>query len=124
VSVKDRGVGTREQVLNVSIACWYMGPVSLIACRRQLCDFLHCFYGCERERNWMGTRRSVKSFFFLGSITLSNSVGDSRKVGIRGLHEIRMVEGHTRTKRRKCMAYWSGFPCRVYIDSNHRDSRI
>jgi hypothetical protein len=47
VSIKDRGVGTREQVLNVPIACWHMGPVCLVACRRQLCGFLHCFYGCD-----------------------------------------------------------------------------
>jgi hypothetical protein len=26
MSVKDRGVGTREQVLNVPIACWWNGP--------------------------------------------------------------------------------------------------
>jgi hypothetical protein len=28
VSVKDQWVGPRKQVLNVSIACWYVGPVS------------------------------------------------------------------------------------------------
>jgi hypothetical protein len=132
VSVKDGGVGTCEQVLNVPIACWYMGPVSLVACYRQLCDFLHCFYGCEGERNWMGTHRSVSrcaedvvgSSFFSGAVTLSNSVGDSRKVAIRGLREIHMVEGHMRTKHRKHVTCWSSFPCRVYIDSNHYDFRI
>jgi hypothetical protein len=62
--------------------------------------------------------------FFSGVVTLSNSVGDSRNVAICGLREIRMVEGHTRTKCRKCVACWSGFSCRVYIDSNRSDSRI
>jgi hypothetical protein len=28
VLVMDLSVGPREQVLNVSITCWYMGPVS------------------------------------------------------------------------------------------------
>jgi hypothetical protein len=80
----------------------------------------------------MGTHRSVSrrardvvgSSFFLGTVTLSNSVGDSQKVTIHGLCEIRMVEVHTWTKHRKRVACWLGFPCRVYIDSNHRDSRI
>jgi hypothetical protein len=51
----------------------------------------------------MGTHRSVSrragdvvgSSFLSGAVTLSNSVGDSRKVAIRKLHEICMVEGHT-----------------------------
>jgi hypothetical protein len=39
VSVKDRWVGPREQVLNISTVCWYMGPVSLAAgCQLKL-DF-------------------------------------------------------------------------------------
>jgi hypothetical protein len=80
----------------------------------------------------MGTHRSVsrcagdvvESSFFSGAVTLSNSIGDSRKVAIRGLREIHMVEGHMRTKHRKHVTCWSGFPCRVYIDSNHCDFRI
>jgi hypothetical protein len=87
MSVNDRWVGPREKVLNVPIACWYMGPVSLVACWWQLCGFLHCFYGYEGERNWMGTRRSVsrragdvvRNSFFSGAVTLSNSVNDFAK---------------------------------------------
>jgi hypothetical protein len=30
VLVKDRGVGTREQVSNISIACWLYGPNKLM----------------------------------------------------------------------------------------------
>jgi hypothetical protein len=115
VSVKDRGVGTREQVLKVPITCWYM---CLVSCRWQLCDFLHSFYGCEGERNWMETRRSinrgardvVRSFFFSRAVTLLNSIGDSWKVAIRGLCEIHTVEVHTRTERGKRVTCWSGFP--------------
>jgi hypothetical protein len=33
-----------------------------------------------------------------------------------------MVRDHTRTERGMCVACWSGFPSRVYIDLNHRDS--
>jgi hypothetical protein len=65
----------------------------------------------------MGTRRSVsrcagdvvRNFFFSGAVTLSNSVGDSSKVAMHGLCEIRMVEGHTQTERGKRVACWSGF---------------
>jgi hypothetical protein len=35
-----------------------------------------------------------------------------------------MVVDHTRTEREKRVACWLGFPYRVYIDSNHHDSRI
>jgi hypothetical protein len=52
----------------------------------------------------------VKSFFFSGAVTLSNSVGDSRKTAIRRLCEIRMVEGYMRTERGKYVTCWSGFP--------------
>jgi hypothetical protein len=61
----------------------------------------------------MGTRRSVSrcagdvvgSSFFSGAMTLSNSVGDSRKVVICRLREIRMVKCHTRTERGKRVTY-------------------
>jgi hypothetical protein len=39
VLVKDRWVSPREQVLNVLIACWYMSPVSLVACHQQMFGF-------------------------------------------------------------------------------------
>jgi hypothetical protein len=35
-----------------------------------------------------------------------------------------MVRDHTQIKRGGRMACWSGFPYRVYIDSNRRDSQI
>jgi hypothetical protein len=59
-------------------------------------DQLMC-WGCSREP------------CFSGVVTLSNSIGVSQKVTIRGLHDIYMVEGHTWTERGKCVACWSGF---------------
>jgi hypothetical protein len=58
--------------------------------------------------------------FFLEVVT----VNDSQNVAICGPCETRMVDGHTRTERGKRVACWPGFSCMVYIDSNHRDSRI
>jgi hypothetical protein len=57
-------------------------------------------------------------------VTLSNFVGDSLKVAMHGLREIRIGEAYMQTERGMCVACWSGFPYRVYIDSNCRDSRI
>jgi hypothetical protein len=39
VSVKDRWVSPCEQVLNIPITCWYIGPVSLVVSRQQKVDF-------------------------------------------------------------------------------------
>jgi hypothetical protein len=41
---------------------------------------------------------------------MSNTVDDSLNVAIYGPHEIRMVEGHTRTERGMRVACWSDFP--------------
>jgi hypothetical protein len=61
----------------------------------------------------MGNHRSISrrvrdvvgSFFFSRVVTLSISIGDSHKVAIHGLHEISMVEEHTRTEHGKRVAY-------------------
>jgi hypothetical protein len=66
----------------------------------------------------MGTRKSisqrvgdvVKSSFFSGIVTLSNSIDDSQKVAICGLREIRMVEGHMQIEHEKHVACWLSFP--------------
>jgi hypothetical protein len=54
--------------------------------------------------------------FFLGAVTLSNAIDDSRRVAICGTREIRMVLNHMRTVREKCVVCWSGFP----LQSVHR----
>jgi hypothetical protein len=51
VSVKDRWIGPREQVLNVSIACWYIGLVSWCSCVTTWLKPLSLLQGCcEGER--------------------------------------------------------------------------
>jgi hypothetical protein len=132
VSVQDRGVGTCKQVLNVRIACWYMGPVNLVACHWQLCGFLHCFYGCEWDRNWMETHRSV-----------SRRAGDvvrsffSREQWLCPTllvtHERLLYADYVRYVWSRVIcgpsveSMWhvgQVFPCRVYINLNCRHSQI
>jgi hypothetical protein len=60
VSVKDRGVGTYEQVLNVPIAYQWYGPgkpSSLLSVDVWLSPLLHWL---ARERNWIRTHRSIR----------------------------------------------------------------
>jgi hypothetical protein len=102
-----------------------MGPVSLVA-SHQLIHWL------AQERNWVRTRGSVsrramncvRSPFSWEQWPCSTLLMTTWKVAIRGPREVRMVDGHTRTERGKHVACWSGFPSRVYIDSNSHDSRI
>jgi hypothetical protein len=65
-----------------------------------------------------------REFLFLRSSDSVQLYWWLAKVAIRGLREIRMVENHTRIERRKRVSCWSGFPCRMYINSNRRDSWI
>jgi hypothetical protein len=62
--------------------------------------------------------------FFSGAVTLSSAIDDVRRVAICGPREICMVLDRTRTEHGKCVACLLGFPCKAYIDSNRRDSRI
>jgi hypothetical protein len=62
--------------------------------------------------------------FSWGQWIYSTLLTTMRKIAMHGLREIRMVEGHTRTERGMCVTWLLGFPYRVYIDSNHRDSQI
>jgi hypothetical protein len=52
-----------------------------------------------------------------------NFVGTSERLSYVD-HMRCMVRDHTQIKRGGRMSCWSGFPRRVYIDSNHRDSQI
>jgi hypothetical protein len=114
VLVKDRGVDICEQVLNVLIACWRYGP-SKLSSLMSTNLWLPCFNGCLGERNWLGTHRSFSRRavdwdmrFFLG--------GSEYIQTFWWLHE--------RLSYEMCMTYWSCFSYRMYINSNHRDSRI
>jgi hypothetical protein len=132
VSIKDYSVGPHEQVLNVPIACRRYGsskPNSLLLMDVWLSPLLHWL---ARERNWVRTRGSVSRRAgdcvgspFLGS---SDSVQLCRRL-VEGCH----VRGPPAGSVRWAYVDWCGkrtyrvgrvFPCRVYIDSNHCDSRI
>jgi hypothetical protein len=55
MSVKDWWVGPREHVLNVPIACWYMGPVSLVSGCQQKLDFSPLLHWLLWQRSWVRT---------------------------------------------------------------------
>jgi hypothetical protein len=132
VSAKDRWVDPREQVLNVPIAYWYMGPVSLVACRRQKLGLSLLLHWLAWERNWVRTRvsisrcavDSVENTFSREQWDPSKSIGGSRKVAICGPHEIHMLMAIHGLSMESVWRVDRVFPYRVYIDSNHRDSRI
>jgi hypothetical protein len=132
VSVKDRWVGPCEQVLNVLIVCQRYGP-GKPSSRSSIEDWLcpHCFYDClGRETEYEPMDRSVgvlwivSGALFLGAVTLLISIETTLNVATRWPREIHMIWDHTRTEREMRVACWSGFPCRMYINSNHRDSWI
>jgi hypothetical protein len=110
----------------------FMDSVSLVVGHRQELGLRLLLHWLAQERNWVWTRGSISrcavdcvgSPFSREQWDPSKSVGVSHRVAIYGPREIRMVLGHTRTERGKRVTCWSGFPCRVYIDSNHRDSQI
>jgi hypothetical protein len=132
VSVNDRLVGPTSKYWTYWLYARDMGLVSLVACHRQMFDFVHYFYGWWGERNLVGTHGSVsrlaedwdKSPVSQEQWLCSTLLMTTWKVAIHGLCKICMVECHTRTDRRIQTTCWSGFPYSVYIDSNHRVSRI
>jgi hypothetical protein len=109
-----------------------MDPVSLVAGYQQKLILSPLSHWLLWERSWVRTHRSdgrrvvdcVGSPSSQGQWICTNLLTTSRKVAMCWSREIRMVWDHTQTKRGMRVACWSGFPCRVYIDSNHGDSRI
>jgi hypothetical protein len=132
VLVKDRWIRPREQVLNIPITCWYMSLLSLVVSCQQKLNFSPLCHWLLWERSWVRTygsisRRTVdcvESPSSRGQWICSNLLMTMRKVAMCWPREICIVWDYTRTERGMRMACWSGFPCRVYINSNHRDSRI
>jgi hypothetical protein len=59
VSFKDRWVGPREQVLNVSIACRWYGSGKASSLLVIDVYLFPLFYWLAREKNWVRTRGSV-----------------------------------------------------------------
>jgi hypothetical protein len=92
VSVKDRSVGPREQVLNVPIACRDMGPVNLIVGHRQELGLRPQLHSLVRERNWVWTHGlvswravdCVRSPFSQEQWDLAKSIGISQKFATYG----------------------------------------
>jgi hypothetical protein len=132
VSVKDRGVGTREQVLNVPMACqWYEPgkPSSLLSTDVWFSLLLQwlCW-----ERNWVADLRITQLGWGLcRDPFFSGAVGSVQRCWwlVKGCH----IRGPPTGSMRRAYVDWRGkhtcrvgwvFPCRVYINSNHRDSRI
>jgi hypothetical protein len=95
-----------------------MGLVSLVAGCQQKLDFSPLLHWLLWERSWVQTCGSVSRRAIdcvgcpssQGQWICSNLLTTTRKVAIRGPHEIYMVEGHTRIERGKRVACWLGFP--------------
>jgi hypothetical protein len=132
VSVKDRWVGPREQVLNVPIAYQCYGPSKPSSLPSIESGFTPTAQWLAQERNWVRTcgsdgRRAIDcvgSPFSREMWLCSSLLMTAQRVAICGPREIRMVLDYTQTERGKCVCVGWVFPCRVYIDSNHHDSRI
>jgi hypothetical protein len=109
-----------------------MSPVNLVACYWWVFGFLHCFIGwLGRENGYGPVDRSIGVLVIVSRalfLRSSDSVQLCRRL-MEGCHVRGPPVGSV------CRAYvnWCGkrtcrvgrvFPCRVYIDSNRRDSQI
>jgi hypothetical protein len=103
--------------------CWShagdMGPASLLVCRQHMLGLSLLLPWLCLETNWGGShgplsraKRWSQEHFFLGAVVSIQRCWWLAKCC------------YTRTERGMSVACWSSFPCIVYIDSNHRDSRI
>jgi hypothetical protein len=81
----------------------------------------------------VGTRRSVSrrtedvvgDAFFLGVVGFVQLCGNNMKgCHVRGLHARSIHRAYVNWRGKHTCRVDRVFPCRVYIDSNHRDSRI
>jgi hypothetical protein len=132
MSVKDRWVGPVEQTLNVPIACRWYGPgkpSSLLSIDVWLSPLLHWL---AQERKWVRTRGSViwRAMDYVGS-----PFSQERWVysTLSMTHERLLYVDHMRYVWSRAIrgpdveSLWRVgwvFPCRVNIDSNHRDTQI
>jgi hypothetical protein len=118
VSVKDRWVGPREQVLNVPIACSDMGPINLVVGRRQELGLRPLLHWLAWERSWVWTRGSisrhvvdyVRSHFSQEQRDLSKSIGVSRKVATYGDRHKKRTSGVRGLAWEAYVLCWSNFP--------------
>jgi hypothetical protein len=128
MSVKDRGVGTRKQVLNVPIACRCCGPDKPSSLRSIDVWLSLLLQWLCWERNWVAAQPGwglCLEPFFSGAVGFVQRCWWLTKgCHVRGpptgsVHRA-YVDWHG---KRTCRVGWV-FPYRVYIDSNRRDSRI
>jgi hypothetical protein len=133
MSVKDRGVGTREQVLTILIACWWYGSskssslsstevwlkstISLVGLGEKL--------GTDPRIGQPMCCRLCREPFFSGAV---GSIQIYRRL-MKGCHVWELLVGSVHWTyvdwrgKRTCRVDRVS-PCMVYINSNHRDSRI
>jgi hypothetical protein len=110
-----------------------MGPVNLVVGHRQELGLRPLLHWLAQERSWVQTRGSVsrRAVDCVGSLFFSGAV---RSVQIyrcltKGCHVQGSPAGSVHWTyvdwrgKRTCHVGWV-FPYRVYVDSNHRDSRI
>jgi hypothetical protein len=90
-----------------------MSLISLVAGCQQKLDFFPLLHRLWWERSWVQTRGSVsrrvvdcvRSLSSRGQWIYSNLLMITRKVAIRGLHEIHMADDHTRNECGKSVTY-------------------
>jgi uncharacterized membrane protein YqaE (UPF0057 family) len=133
VSVKDQGVGTHEQVLNVPITCWWYVP-SKPSSRPLIDAWLcpHCFIGwLGREAGYIPTDRSANALWIVSGALFLGSSGPAqlcwwlvKDYHIRGSPTGSVCRVYVDWHGKRTCRVGQVFPCRVCIDSNHYDSWI
>jgi hypothetical protein len=149
VSVKDRWVDPREQVLNIPIACRRYGPSKPNSWLLTEDDFTPTpSMAGSGEKLGMDSRIGqpagsgeklgmdpqigqparcglCRKPFFSGAVPLSIVVEDFTKCcHVRGLPIGSVHRTYVDWRGKRTCRIGRVFPCMVYIDLNHRDSRI
>jgi hypothetical protein len=132
MSVKGRWVGPVSKYWTYRSHVGDMGPVNLVTGCQQKLVFSPLLHWLLWKRSWVQTRGPVSrhAVDWVGRPSsreqwiYSNLFTTMRKVAMHWPREVRMVWDYMRTKHGMRVACWSGFPCRVYINLIHVDSRI
>jgi hypothetical protein len=126
VLVKDDGLTPREQVLTVSIACWYMSTVNwcsyVTTWLKPLSPTPRLSWGRKNEVT-QGDGRVSLSLIAKTSSGCRSLFHPSERLLTRTMWDVRSGTLH----KSSVESVWrvdQVFPCRVYINSNCRDSRI
>jgi hypothetical protein len=132
MSVKDRGVGTHEQVLNIPIACQWYGPgkpSSLLLTDVWLKRTASMAVLEEKLRRVPRTTQpgwEVESgaLFLRSSESVQLCWVSVKDCHVRGPPTENVCRAYVDWRGKRTWRVGQVFPCRVYIDSNRRDSRI